>query len=178
MLSGWSNTRAKIRFKNCENYSRSTLGVAQYLRNYWHRRSDVGCYILLRAPAQQRGTQASVHIFTVIFSAIKQNRVARNRAGRESTVLIIRRATTVGYLLMMFFWIKGPCRLVGRNRRFGRACCLHRQGWSDYRGLKGTIYVGWQRGQPGGVRHSAGPMCRTEIGVRGGEGRTDRQTDR
>jgi hypothetical protein len=32
---------------------------------------------------------------------------------------------------MMFFWVKSPCGLVDRNRRFEEACCLHLQGWSE-----------------------------------------------
>jgi hypothetical protein len=53
-LSGWSNAGAIISSKNCENYSRSTLGVARRLRSYWDRRADVGCCVLLCAPAQER----------------------------------------------------------------------------------------------------------------------------
>jgi hypothetical protein len=53
-LSGWSNTRATISSKNCEKYSRSTLGMARYLRSYWDRRADAGYCVLLSAPAQER----------------------------------------------------------------------------------------------------------------------------
>jgi hypothetical protein len=62
--------------KNCEKYSRSALGVARYLRSYWDRRADV-CCVLLRAPAQERGTYAAIHkYYHSNFSANKQNRDA------------------------------------------------------------------------------------------------------
>jgi hypothetical protein len=32
-------------------------------------------------------------------------------------------------VLMMFFWVKSPLGLVGRNQHFGKACCLHPQGF-------------------------------------------------
>jgi hypothetical protein len=33
-------------------------------------------------------------------------------------------------LVLMFFWVKSPCGLVGRSQRFREACCLHLQGCS------------------------------------------------
>jgi hypothetical protein len=35
-------------------------------------------------------------------------------------------------ILMMFFWVKSPRGLIGRNQRFGEACFLHLQGRSDF----------------------------------------------
>jgi hypothetical protein len=32
-------------------------------------------------------------------------------------------------ILMMFFWVKSACGLVGRSQRFGEARCVHLQGW-------------------------------------------------
>jgi hypothetical protein len=77
-LSGWSNTRATISSKNCEKYSRNTLGVARYLRSYWDRRSDAGCCVLLRAPAQERPrkseepTPRCTNITIIIFPRIRK----------------------------------------------------------------------------------------------------------
>jgi hypothetical protein len=34
------------------------------------------------------------------------------------------------FLIMLFFWVTAPCRLLGRYQRFGEACSLHLQGWS------------------------------------------------
>jgi hypothetical protein len=31
-------------------------------------------------------------------------------------------------LLIIFFWVKSPCGLVGRNQHFEEVCCLHLQG--------------------------------------------------
>jgi hypothetical protein len=44
-------------------------------------------------------------------------------------------------ILIMLFWVNSPCDLVGRSQRFGEACCLHLQGWSD-ESEWGTVYVG------------------------------------
>jgi hypothetical protein len=77
-LSGWSNTRSTISSKNCEKYSRSTLGVTRYLRSYWDRRADAGCCVLLRAPAQERRrksegpTPRCTNITTIIFPQISK----------------------------------------------------------------------------------------------------------
>jgi hypothetical protein len=35
---------------------------------------------------------------------------------------------TVDCVLMLFFWVKTPCGLVGRSQRFGQASYLHLQG--------------------------------------------------
>jgi hypothetical protein len=74
-LSGWLNTRVAISSKNCEKYSRSTLGVAQYLRSYWDRRTNECCSVLLCVPVKQWGTYTAMHkYYHSNFSANKQNR--------------------------------------------------------------------------------------------------------
>jgi hypothetical protein len=47
-----------------------------------------------------------------------------------------------------FFWVKSPCRLVGRCRRFGQACCLHLEGWSDGPNSEGPYICSSRRGSP------------------------------
>jgi hypothetical protein len=70
--------------------------------------------------------------------------------------------------LMTFFWVKSPWGLFGRSRRFGEACCLHLQGWSDELELGGIIYGGrsrsWRR-KAGSESHSipTGPFLHTSF---------------
>jgi hypothetical protein len=47
---------------------------------------------------------------------------------------------------VMNFWVKAPCKLVGRKQRFGEAFCFHFQVWIDEPGLKG-LYIQWQEGK-------------------------------
>jgi hypothetical protein len=92
-LSGWSNTRATISFKNCENYSRSTLNVARYLRSYWDRRADAGCFVLLRAPAQERPwksegpTPRCTNINTIIFR--RKSKTAMRKPAHDEDLLYL-----------------------------------------------------------------------------------------
>jgi hypothetical protein len=94
-LSGWVNTRATISYNNREKYSRSTLGVAIYLRSYWDRRADAGCCVLLRAPAQERPrksegpTPRGTNITTIIFP-------------RTSKTAIFKLANEEGLLYLYF----------------------------------------------------------------------------
>jgi hypothetical protein len=41
------------------------------------------------------------------------------------------KVSTAVMLLITSFWVKAPCIVVGRSRRFGGVCRLHLQGWSD-----------------------------------------------
>jgi hypothetical protein len=58
-------------------------------------------------------------------------------------------------LMMMFFWVSAPCKLVGRCQRFGETYCLHLQPWR-WRSKLGcvailvklhTIKFSWQSAQ-------------------------------
>jgi hypothetical protein len=49
---------------------------------------------------------------------------------------------TVVTILNMFFWVKTPCELAARGQRFGKACCLHLQGWR-WESCCGVEYMCW-----------------------------------
>jgi hypothetical protein len=112
-LSGWSNTRATFSSKNYENYSRSTVGVARYLRSYWDRRADAGCCCACaRATAKERGTYAALHkYYHNNFSTDKQNCDVQTREREGSaaptdewyyTVQGCRTAPAMSLLSMIF----------------------------------------------------------------------------
>jgi hypothetical protein len=70
--------------------------------------------------------------------AIKSSNTEQNHATRTNpfqtvinlgiTAINENDIFTVVTVLTTFFWVESPCGLVGRNRRFGDACCLHLQG--------------------------------------------------
>jgi hypothetical protein len=53
------------------------------------------------------------------------------RAKFPSSIFAIFVTRSLRWVLMIF-WVKSPCGLVGRIHSFGEACCLHLQGWSDH----------------------------------------------
>jgi hypothetical protein len=61
-------------------------------------------------------------------------------------------------ILIMSFWVKSSCWLVGRSQRFGEACCLHLQGLSyNFRNvLSPSLGLKWSL-QPWRWRQHASP---------------------
>jgi hypothetical protein len=57
-------------------------------------------------------------------------------------------------ILIMFFWVKSTCGLVGRSQRFEDTFCLHLKSQSDKPGLRGTMYIKWQWGKSEGKGQS------------------------
>jgi hypothetical protein len=52
-------------------------------------------------------------------------------------------------LMLLFFWVLAPYRLVGRCQRFGETYCLHLHGWSGDAGKRRDLYrvrgrEGWE----------------------------------
>jgi hypothetical protein len=85
--------KGKNSSKNCEKYSRSTLGLARYLRSYWDRRADAGCCVLLRAPAQKRQrksegpTPRCTNITTIVFFFSQKRKTAMCKPSNEAGLL-------------------------------------------------------------------------------------------
>jgi hypothetical protein len=114
-LSGWWNTRATVSSKNCEKYSRITLGVARYLHSYWDRRADAGCCVTpcagTRATAKEWGTYAAMYnYYHSNFPRISKTAM-RKPANEEGIVYCIIRFPVAPVMI----WKDDPWRKTAVN---------------------------------------------------------------